>query len=409
MKHVIIGAGPAGIVAAKTIRELRPQDEITIVSTDDKVHSRCMLHKIIGKERDEAAINFVEDSFFEDSRIAWESGKTVQKVCTDAKEIILESGEKIQYDKLLIATGAKFAIPPLPNFKEAKNVYGLRDLPDAVKIREAAGSAKQVVIIGSGLVGMDAAYGLLERGIKPVIVEMADRILPLQLDENGSKRYQKLFEDAGCTFKLGIGAKDSTMDAAGNLTEITLSNGETLPCDFVIVAAGVRPAIGFLEGSGIQAERAVQVNDRMESSANDVYAAGDAAGLSGIWPNAMKQGQTAAYNMCGVEKMYVDKFAFKNTINFFGLVTLSLGVLSQDEGCEAVVREDRRIYQKALIKDNKLKAILMMGDIDYSGIYQYLIKQEVDLGRTGKSVFDLSFADFYGFDGEDGSFYWNAG
>lgn len=396
MRYLIVGVGAAGITAARTIRSLDSEADIVMVSKDTQVHSRCMLHRYISGERKEEQLNFVPDTFFADNEIFWISGKDVTEVDDSEKILVLDDGTRLAFDKLLIATGADSFIPPVGDFRKASNVFGLRHLEDAVKIRKMAENAEKVLIVGSGLVGMDAAYALLEQGKQVTVVEMADRILPLQLDETAGAAYRKLFEAAGCRFLVSRKASETKMNDQRRITCVILDDGTEIPCDLVIVAAGVRPAIGCVKNSGIQTGRFLEVDSKMQTSAEDIYAAGDVTGLSGIWPNAMKQGQTAAYNMCGICAEYVDRYAMKNTMNFYGLVTLSLGRGAAEEGDEVIIREDRSHYKKAIIRDGKLDSILLQGDIDYTGIYQYLIKNKIDLSDKKEKIFELSFGDFYG-------------
>lgn len=408
MRHVIIGAGAAGISAARTIRSLRGGDEIILISRDDQVHSRCMLHKYVSGERTEAEINFVAEDFFTQNQIKWLPGRSMTGLDCSGRKVLLDGGETIDYDKLLIASGAYFLVPPIPGFREAGNVYGFRDLSDARQINQAAEHGKKAVIVGSGLVGMDAACGLLERGIAPCVVEMADRILPLQLDAPGAAEYQKRFEARGCRFYLSAAAADTRRDAQGNITAVVLKDGTELACDFVVVAAGVRPEVRFLENCGVKAERSIQVNEYLETSVPDVYAAGDVNGIAGIWPNAMKQGETAARNMCGLPTPYDDTYAMKNTMNFFGLPALCIGDINRiNENTQVITAEDRSTYKKALVENGRLKAVLLLGEISNTGIYQYLIKNQVKLPVSGRDIFKLSFAHFYGYDEVRGEYVWN--
>lgn len=403
MRYVIIGCGAAAMAAAERLRVVKPEDDIIMLSKDTCSHSRCMLHKYLGGERDEKGIGFRDGDFFEKNRIMWAEGQAVKSVDPAAKQVLLEAGGAQPYDKLLIATGAVYGVPPIPNFRTAKNVFGFRDLSDARKIKAEIEKkqAKQVFIVGSGLVGLDVAYALLELGIKVTIAEMADRILPLQTDETSAKAYQELFEKAGAEFRLGIGASDSVVNEENEITHVILSNGEQIPCDFVVVAAGVRPNIAFLEGSGLAMDRALTVDEYLQTSDPDVYAAGDVTGLSGIWPNAMDQGRAAAMNMAGMKVAYTDRFCIKNTINFFGLTMLSVGAIEpKEEGCQVFVKESRDTYKKAILKDGRLKGIQIQGDISGSGFWQYLIKNEIDLTEIlkEKDIFHVSYADFYGMD-----------
>lgn len=398
MKYVIIGIGAAGMTAARTLRELAPQDEIVMLSVDEKPHSRCMLHKYLSHERDADGLNFVPDDFFTENNIWQIPGQRVTKLDTKAKKVYYGTeGYACDYDKLLIATGAESFIPPVGDLRNAPNVFGLRHLSDAKAIDERAAKSEKVVIIGSGLVGLDAAYGLLEQGKKITIVEMAERILPIQLDERGAAEYQKRFEKAGCRFCLGRRGADTVANEKGEITHVVLDNGEKLECDMVIVAAGVRSAVAGFEDSGLAIDRGIQVNDYMQTSVSDVYAAGDATGLSGIWPNAQKQGKIAAQNMVlGNKFMYVDRFAAKNTINFFGLVSLCVGALNPEEGDLVIAKESRDQYERAIFRNHRLVGFLQQGDISHDGIYQYLIKNEIDLSGREEEIFSMSFADFYG-------------
>lgn len=405
MIHMIIGAGAAGITAAKTIHRLDPEAYITIISTDEYVHSRCMLHRYLSYERDEKSLSFVEPEFFVSDRINWISKATVKTIRTKEKEVVLENGQSYHYDRLLIATGANSIIPPVGQLREAGNVFGLRHLSDAQKIRKMAEQASHILIIGSGLVGMDAAYAFLEQDKKVTVVEMADRILPIQLNEKAGKAYKELFEQRGCQFLLGKKASETHMDENGSIDAVILDDGTKINCDLVIVAAGVRPALECVLDTKIAVERFIKVSDTMETSCPGVYAAGDVTGLSAIWPNAMKQGETAAYNMCGQQRYYVDRYAMKNTMNFYGLTTLSLGRGVEEAGDTVLECEDSGNYKRAILRNERLESILLQGSIDYAGIYQYLIKNEIDLSMVKKDIFHLSFGDFYGIDEKGAYFY----
>lgn len=402
-RYVIVGAGAAGIAAAERIRLCKKDAVIILMSVDEYSHSRCMLHKFLGGERTKEELSFVEPDFFEKNEIYWGKTQAALGLDTKNKQIRMENGYQ-PYDKLLIATGAVFGIPPINNFRTASNVYGFRDLNDAQKIDAAvkAKNAKHVFIVGSGLVGLDVAAGLMERGVKVTIAEMAPRVMPLQTDEAAARAYQERFEAHGARFLLGIGASDSIVNDQNEITAVVLSNGETVECDFVVCAAGVRPNIAWLEGSGLAMERGVTVDEYLRTSAPDVYAAGDVTGLSGIWPNAMDMGRIAASNMCGASVAYTDRYCMKNTSNFFGLHMLTIGdINAQIEGADIYVKESRNCYKKAIVKAGILKAILIQGNISHTGHWQYLIKRGINISEIlkKKEVFDITYGDFFGTDG----------
>ena len=403
-RFVIIGAGAAGITAAQTLRAFRPNDVVTVISIDDKIHSRCMLHKFLSHERTAEGINFVGADFFEKNDIYHIPCQTVTKIDTAGKLVYYGEGYNTPYDKLLIATGSGFFIPPIPHFREAPNVFGFRDLSDALKIDDAFAKGKRVFIVGSGLVGLDAASALCQRGAEITIAEMAPRVMPLQTDDYAASVYQKVFEDHGCRFLLGIGAADAVVDGGGNITEVILSTGEHVPCDFIIMAAGVRPRIQIALDSGIAAERAITVDGHLRTSAPDVYAAGDCTGLSGVWPDAMAQGKAAAENMAGIDTVYEKPYPFKNTSNFFGVTMLSVGRMDLTEGADVIVHKTPKEYKKAVITNGKLTGYLSLGDISNHGLYLHLIKNGIDVSEKKDQIFRLTFADFYGINEKNGEF-----
>lgn len=417
MKHVIIGGGAAGIKAAEQIRSLEKDSKITIIMEDMNIHSRCMLHKYLSGERSVEEMSFIPKEMEEELNIEFFRGYTISSVDTDKKIVSIIplndqiSGanssakiEEVSYDKLLIATGSNGFIPPAPGLKEAKNVYCFRHLREAEIIREKAKDANDIAIIGAGLVGIDAAYGMLERGKNVTVIDMALSIIPMQLCKKAGDMYQKLFEDDGCKFELGRKVSDTKMDVNGNITSIILDNGTEVKCDLVISAAGERASIKFLEGSLIKIDRFIEVDDHMRTNVKDVYAAGNATGLSGTWPNAKKEAEVAAYNMCGYDKVYDDTYAMKNTMNFYGLATLSLGSGKAEEGDRVIEQQDSFGYRRAIIRNGVLDSIVLQGkNLNYAGVYQYIIKNKINVQDIIKDnenkVFKLSFADFYATDG----------
>lgn len=395
MKHVIIGAGAAGITAAKTIRKLDSKAEITLISSDDSVYSRCMLDRYLSKERNEKTLNFVADGFFLAKSIKWIPGTTLKQINIEDHTVILSDASILAYDKLLLATGSHSVIPPIGTLKNAENVVGLRNLSDAQRIVEMSDPQKGVVIIGSGLVGMDAAYGLLKRETPVSIVEMGDHILPLQLDETASKTYQILFEEHGCKFSLGHKVVDTESDTNGKIVSVILDDGTVLNCGLVIAAVGVKANTDVLPPLAFNGSGVLLIDAQMKTALPDVFAAGDVTGLSGIWLSAVKQGEVAAYSMTGNAKKYDDTYALRNTMNYFGLPTLSLGSYCEQAQDEVFVRECANSYQRIVLRDGVVQSVILQGNLDYSGIWQYLIKNEVNISAMKNKIFKLSFADFF--------------
>jgi len=364
-----------------------------------------MLHQFISSERQTEALSFIPDGFFEQNQIRFCPNVTVTKVDTANQHVLFDGGSE-SYDRLLIATGSNSFFPPIAGLIDTKHVYGLRDLPDARAIRTQAKQANNIIIIGAGLVGLDAAYGLVEMSKTMTVIEMSDSILSTNLDTHAAATYQAKFEAAGCVFRLSSKVSSVSSDASGAVAGVTLENGDVLPCDLLIVAVGVRPSIGFLEGSGIALAEGISVDKFLATNVSGVYAAGDATGLSEGWPNAISQGEIAAMNMLGVPTVYQDTFSLKNTIHFFGIPSLSVGRTTPVPGDEEDCREDRNRYQKVILRDGVPVGVILQGDISRSGFWQYLIKNKIHVASIPKSIWNISFADSYHVD-ENGEYQWD--
>ena len=420
MKHLIIGAGAAAISAVRNILKEKPDDSVVVVSEDREVYSRCMLHKFISGERDAGSINFINDGILESPRVQWIGGKTITRLDGQTKTVFA-GGEKIaSADTVLIATGANSIIPPIGELRTAKNVFGLRHLSDARSIAEQAKKADKIAVIGAGLVGLDAVYGILESGgagKEITVIEMAPSVLAINLDAHAAEAYQRLFEKKGVKFHLAakvVNTRENEVSSGSgkNISALELDSGELIPCDMVILAVGVRAATTFLEGSGdpsgsveLTERKAVKVDAYLATNIPGIYAAGDCAGLSGIWPNAQKQGEMAAFNMTGTKWAYDDLFALKNTVNFFGLPSLSLGAINPAQGDMVLIKEDRNNYRKLILRDGIPVGIILQGEIGGSGFWLHLIKNRIRVDGLGKSPWKVSYADFYGVEA-NGEYKW---
>ena len=397
MRYIVVGASAAGISGAKTLRELDKDAEIILVSKDENVYSRCILHHYISGHRDIEALDFTDRDFFEKYNIEWKKGLEVKSIDDREHVIGLSNGESLKYDKILLATGASAFIPPVQNLREAKNVVGLRNLEDAIKIKEEAEKVKNVVVLGAGLVGIDAIAGLAFKDLNVTLVEMGDRVLPIQLDKYASSKYEKRFEDAGVKLKLGVRAEKVLIDENKNPKALLINTGEELPCELIIVATGVRSNVAFLKDSSIETDRfGLIINEKGETNARDVYGAGDITGRNPIWPTAVKEGIIAANNMVGNEIFMEDFFGSKNTMNFLGLTTMSLGVVNiPDDSYTEEIDISGENYKKIIHKDGKIYGAIIQGDLSYAGVLTQLIKEKIHVSKVKKPLFEIDYADFF--------------
>lgn len=397
MRYVVIGASAAGISGAKTLRELDKEAEIVLVSKDENVYSRCILHHYISNHRDIDALNFTSKEFFEENNITWMKGLEVKALNDKDQVLELSSGETLSYDKLLVCSGASAFIPPVPGLREGNNVVGLRNLDDAILIKEQAKKVKNVVVLGAGLVGIDAVSGLLGQGLNISLVEMSNKILPLQLDKHASDVYEKKFIEEGVSLKLDVKAEKLLLDENNNPKALLLNTGEEVPCELVVVATGVRSNIAFMENSNVECDRfGLIIDAKGKTNVENIYGAGDVTGRNPIWPTAVKEGIIAAHNMLGKEMIMTDFFGSKNTMNFVGIATMSLGMVEPaDETYIVETKVEGDNYKKIIHKDGKIYGAIIQGDLSYAGVLTQLIKENIDVSKVTKSLFDIDYADFF--------------
>lgn len=426
--YVIIGNSAAGLEAARTIRELEPDREIVMLSMESIVYSRCMLHKLLAKERTLSSLEFEGLDFFKQHRIRWMPDSEVVTIDEERRILTIADGKELSYEKLLIASGADYFIPPIPNFRDADNVFGFRSLEDLYQIEQALTFfGKRVVIIGGGIIGLDVAYGLRGQGAQVTILEKESRLMPLQTDDYTAGIYAEAFRNAGVTIMTGVAAKDSKMDDDDRIVSVILEEGEEVPCDFVVVATSVKPQMDFLAGTsiqalhvnyhihtvlsrflrktGVQVTKGLEVDPYMETNVPGIYAAGDVTGMSGVWPDACAMGEIAAKNICGIPTRRPDRFVDKNSVNFYGITMISLGKVNADPLVYDIrIHQSEHSYKRLVLRDGYLEGALFMGDLSNAGIYLHLIREHISLAGLEKRLFKLSFGDWYGIDETTGEF-----
>lgn len=397
MVYVIVGASASGINAAKTLRENDKNIEIILVSKDEYVYSRCILHHFLDGRREIEALDFTPNNFFEMYNIKWIKGVEVVGIDIKEKRLKLSNNEGLGYDKVLLAAGSSSFLPPIENLRTANNVIGLRNLDDAIKIKEEAKKVKNVAILGAGLVGVDALAGLLDYNVNITLIEMGDRILPLQLDNYAAEVYQERLKEEGVNFKFGVRAEKVIVDDNNNPVAIKLNTGEEISCELIIACTGVRSNIGFLKDSGIECDKfGLIINSKGETNVKDVYGAGDITGRNPIWPTAVKEGIIAANNMIGKEIYMNDFFGSKNTMNFCGVATMSLGLINKpDDSYKEETQVKGKDYKKIIHKDGIIYGAIVQGDLSYVGVLTQLIKENIDIRKVKKPLFDVDYSDFF--------------
>ena len=398
MRYVVLGSSAAGVNGVRELRKLDKNSEIIMISRDEAIYSRCILHKYLCGERDLQGISFVENDFDSLYNIQWIKGKACTGLNPGEKYVILDDDSRVSYDKLLIATGSHSFIPPIKNLREAKNAIGFRNLDDIEILKEVAKTCEHIIVMGSGLVGIDCTTGFLELGVKVTLVDMAGWLLNRQLDEEAANTYKEAFAKEGIAQYYGVGVSEVILDDDKKIKEAVLTDGTVLPCDFMVLTAGVRPNVEFLQDTGIELSKFGLVYDETgKTSDNSIYGAGDVSGTSPIWPVAVKEGMIAASNMAGVPRKMTDFFASKSTMNFLGIPSMSLGDvnLTEEEGYQIETRKTESAYKKIIHKDGRIVGALLQGDLAYGGVLQQLIARRIDVRKVKKPIFDVDYSDFF--------------
>ena len=397
MKYVIIGSSAAGINAIRELRKYDKEGEIILVSKDEHIYSRCILHQYLAGERTLERLNFAEPDFDKVYNVKWMRGREAIGLRPADHILVLDGNEELGYDKLLVATGSHTFIPPIKGLSEADNYIGFRNIDDIEVLKEVPKYAKNIIVLGSGLIGIDCATGYLHMGVKVTLVDFAGWLLNRQLDERAAKTYIDAFKENGVDQYYGVGVNEVHVDDNHKIYEIVLSDGTVLPCDYFIVTAGVRSNVEFLKDSGLELSRfGLVYNEFGQTSDPDVYGAGDVSGQSPIWPVAVKEGMVAAANMAGHREKMTDFFASKSTMSFLGIHTMSLGIVTPPDDTYRVDTYDKNgVYKKVVSKDGVITGALLQGDLAYGGVLQQMIARKIDVRKVKKPLFDIDYSDFF--------------
>jgi len=392
--YLIVGGSHAALSALHAIRMHDAQGEVTLVTREESLPiSPTVLPYIVSGRSDPGRVHLRDEDYFDRLKVDYRRGKAVSAVDTGRGSVRLADGSQIGFAKLLIATGAAPAVPPIPGLASVRR-HVLRSLDDALALRQALPQAKRVLVLGGGLIGMHAAENLVEAGSQVTVVEMQPHVLPGYLDAEASAIIERAF--AARNVRLLTGRRVTAFAAQAQGCRATLDDGDALDADLLLVATGVLPATDFLQGSGIETDRGVLVDDWMHTSAANAWAAGDVAQakgffeggkiINGILPDAVDQGRIAGMAMAGdaAVKPYAGGVPL-NTYTFFGQHAVSVGVQEdalEPSGVEVhrQVDEESGSYLKIVLKDDRLAGIFGINAAFDAGIMWELIRRRLDLG-----------------------------
>jgi len=393
MHYVIIGAGPAGVNAAEHLRKFDPSGQITLLVAEDvPPYSRMALpYYLVGDIAAEGTYLRKNKDHFSGLNIELKSGRA-SSVDTSAKRITLLGGDSLDYDKLLIATGATATRPPIAGI-DLDNVFNCWSLADSHKIVQSTQPGSKVILMGAGFIGCIILEALAARGVDLTVIEMENRMVSRMTNEVMGTMIKDWCVNKG--IKVLTSTKVSQIDANTSddpLTVIT-EDGQQLPADVVICATGVRSNTAFLDGSGVEVDMGIVVDDFLQSSVADVYAAGDVAQgrdlstgdyyVQAIQPTAVEHGKLAANNMVFGHQNPHPGNVNMNVLDTVGLISTSFGMWMGVEGGEEAEMSDIENfkYLNLQFKDDVLVGASSLGMTQHVGVMRGLIQTGAHLGE----------------------------
>ena len=367
-KMVVIGGGAAAVNAAVALRKRDSEAEIEIYSADTlPPYYRPALTKKLAEDISQEEHLLFPESYYQENGIKLRLGVEIAEIAPAEHEIVDANGERVRYDKLVIATGAECFIPPIPG-ADLPQVVALRSFRDFRALRSLVSSgASSAVVMGGGLLGLETADALRELGLQVTVLEMAPRILPRQLDDAAAEMLCEMISRNGVRVETGVFAEEIVGD--DSVKGVRTDKFGVIPCDIVVVSAGTRANIKLAADAGIETDRGIVVNERMQTSLADIYAAGDCVSINGVpcglWEPAVEQGKVAGAHIAG-ENVFYEHPVIGAALNAFGVSLFSVGDVTGDgDGVMKVVSRDdmASIYKSLCFADGKLSGGLLFGDV----------------------------------------------
>lgn len=388
MKHLIIGNGIAGINAAHAIRDLDAEAEIVMVS-DERFppYSRPMISQVLDGSQPHEKLPLHSEDIYKALHATPVLGARVTALDVDNRSVRLADDTQIDFDRLLIASGAdarKLRVDGM----ELENIFYMRTEANVRQQLVAIGGARQGLVLGGGLVGFKAAYGLLKRGLKVTMLITSGYPLSMQVDEVAGRMIMNELLAHGLTVEVGVSV--TGFEGNGRVSRAVLDNGELLPCDLVIIGKGVLPSLDFIPRDRIDVDLGIVVDDYLQSSEPGIYAAGDTAEaidiarqtrwVNAIWPEAAAQGRVAGLNMAGRRVRYPGSLS-RNVMRVYDLDVMTVGYANpgKDEGFRQVSTggEKQGYYRSLVFRDEILVGAVLINRIEQGGVLRALIENRI--------------------------------
>jgi len=381
---VVVGNGMAGMRTVEELLALAPDlYDITVFGAEPRVnYNRIMLSPVLAGEKTAEEIVLHPRSWYEEHGITLYAGDPIVAIDRKRRIVRAQSGKEVQYDRLLLATGSQPFIVPVPG-ADLPGVVGFRDLDDVDTMLQAARDGKHAVVIGGGLLGLEAANGLLRRGMDVTVVHLTGSLLNQQLDVDASLLLKSALEGRG--LRIVLGAETEAILGDGKVERVRFKDGTEAPADLVVMAAGVRPNVALARAAGLHVERAIVVDDTLQSYDPRVYAVGECVqhrkATFGLVAPIWDQARVCAAHLAGLgHRRYVQQ-ATATKLKVTGIDLYSAGDIVGGPGTQDLVLRDRRagVYKRLVLAGNRITGAVLYGDVADGPWYFDLIQRGADV------------------------------
>ena len=394
-KLVVIGNGMAGMKTVEVLLSANPDKyQITVFGAEPYGnYNRIMLSPVLCGEKDIKDIMINDRQWYTDNNITLHAGPTkeVVSIVRSTKHVIAKDGSRVPYDKLLIATGSNPYLLPIPGH-DLEGVIGFRDIYDVKKMVAYSEQRKYAIVLGGGLLGLEAANGLAQRGMHVTVIHSRQTLLNRQLDRHAGKLLQHALEARGVHFKLNVQTQEIKADANGHVEAVHFSDNDTLACDLFVMAIGVRPNMALAKAAGIHCDRGIVVSDTLQTYDPSVYAVGECIqhreNTFGLVAPLFDQGKVCANHLAGhgVAEYFTLPSATKLKVT--GINLFSVGDFEENQETESLIFEDKAlgVYKKVVLKNNQLSGAVLYGDTRDGPWYQQLLEEQRNISDLRESL-----------------------
>ncbi|OQS41881.1 nitrite reductase large subunit NirB [Chromobacterium haemolyticum] len=386
-KLVVVGNGMAGIRTVEELLTLAPDlYDITVFGSEPHPnYNRIQLSPVLAGEQTFDDIVLNPRAWYAERGITLHTGKTVVELDRARRQTLADDGSVAPYDRLLLATGSLPVMLPLPG-RELAGVVGYRDIRDTEAMLAASADGGRAVVIGGGLLGLEAAYGLKQRGMDVTVVHLADWLLERQLDPTAAQLLQASLEARGLRILLGRQTAALLDDGRGAVAAAQLSDGETLEAKLVVMAVGIRPNIALAAGAGLHCERGVVVSDALQTFDPRIYAVGECVSHRGVCYGLVaplfEQAKVCANHLAQLGSSRYQGSVMATKLKVTGIDLYSAGDFISGDGCDEIVLSDPAggLYKKLVLREDKLIGVCLYGDTADGAWYFKLLREQRAIG-----------------------------